>query len=350
MKKLIILFLLISTICAGQIKDFFKYSTFYTSMTTNTSFTEREDYIAIDKGYEDVTWINPYDYNLTIGLRKIARFDYEYKVKTWYYGTEDNVADNVTIGNSIGWEYLFNYSFIRNRSDKFTEQNFWLRYLGNKFVTKLQYTDNERVDLRFASFDTRYRINKGNWDFTIGAVARIHPVYGVNPIEDFWIPGESTFQDLAEDFGYVPEMWIQGNYVDQNWYDINDGDSILIATSNDEFYNWYFGDAVASFNERELEKLGLQKEISAVIGLAYYKYTPKFWLHIWANCLPLHYGLDEYSFEYGEEKYDNIEWDAGIVFGSRITKSLGMFIEGTHVKYWDKPVYEVKFGFNYLIF
>ena len=319
-------------------------------MTTSTSMIERENYIAVDKGYEDVTQINRYDYNLTIGLRKIARFDYEYKVKTWYYGTEDNVADNVTIGNSIGWEYLFNYSFIRNRSDKFTEQNFWLRYLGNKFVTKLQYTDNERVDLRFASFDTRYRINKGNWDFTIGAVARIHPVYGVSPIEDFWIPGESTFQDLAEDFGYVPEMWIQGNYVDQNWYDINDGDSILIATSNDEFYNWYFGDAVASFNERELEKLGLQKEISAVIGLAYYKYTPKFWLHIWANCLPLHYGLDEYSFEYGEEKYDNIEWDAGIVFGSRITKSLGMFIEGTHVKYWDKPVYEVKFGFNYLIF
>ena len=28
--------------------DFFKYSTFYTSMTMNTSFSERGDYIAID--------------------------------------------------------------------------------------------------------------------------------------------------------------------------------------------------------------------------------------------------------------------------------------------------------------
>ena len=217
MKKLFIIFLLISTICAGQIKDFFKYSTFYTSMTMGTSMTEREDYVAFDKGYEDVTWINPYDYNLTIGLRKIARFDYEYKVKTWYYGTEDNIADNVTIGNAVGWEYLFNYSFIRNRSDKFTEQNFWLRYLGNSCVTKAQYTDNQRVNLKFMSFDTRYRINKGNWDLTFGAVARIHPVYGINPIEDFWVPGESTFQDLAEDFGYAPEMWIQGNYVNQDW-------------------------------------------------------------------------------------------------------------------------------------
>ena len=164
--------------------DFFKYSTFYTSMTMNTSFTERSDYIAIDKGYEDVTQIHPYDYNLTIGLRKIARFDYEYKVKTWYYGTEKAVADNVTIGNATGWEYLLNYSFIRNRGDKYNEQNFWLRYLGDKCVTKVQYKDNQRVNLRYNSFDTRYRVNKGNWDFTIGGVFRMHPVYGVKRFKD----------------------------------------------------------------------------------------------------------------------------------------------------------------------
>jgi hypothetical protein len=350
MKKLLLLFLLISTITNAQIKDFFKYSTFYTSMNMGTSMIEDENYIAVDKGYENVTIVNPYDYNLTIGIRKIARFDYEYKVKTWYYGTEKAVADNVTIGNSVGWEYLFNYSFIRNRGDKFTEQNFWLRYLGSKCVTKLQYRDNQRINLKYSSFDTRYRINKGNFDFTVGAVFRMHPVYGINPIEDFWVPGESTFQDLAQDFGYAPEQWVQGFYVDQNWYDVSGGDSILVATSNDEFFNHYFGDAVASFNQRELEKLGSQKEISAVIGLAYYKWTDKFWIHLWVNCLPYHYGLDEYSFEYGEKDYDWLEWDSGLVFGSRITKHLGMFVEGTHMKYWDKPIYEVKFGFNYLFF
>ena len=265
MKNLLLIFLIISATCTAQIKNFFKYSTFYTSMTMGTSMTERENYIAIDKGYEDITQVNPYDYNLTIGLRKIARFDYEYKVKTWYYGTEKAVADNVTIGNANGWEYLFNYSFIRNRGDKFTEQNYWLRYLGTKYVVKTQYKDNQRVNLKFISLDARYRINKGNWDFTAGIATRIHPVYGVNPIEDFWIPGESNFQDLAEDFGYAPEMWVQGNYVNQNWYDVSDGDSILVATSNDEFYHHVFGDAVASFNERELDKLGMQKEISAVL-------------------------------------------------------------------------------------
>tara|TARA_R110002051_G_scaffold325176_1_gene426164 strand:- start:377 stop:1423 length:1047 start_codon:yes stop_codon:yes gene_type:complete len=348
MKNIIIIMLFCASVLSAQ-NNFFKYSTFYTSMSTGTSYMEDEDYIAIDKGYEDVTQVNPYDYNLTIGLRKIARFDYEYKVKTWYYGTEDNVADNVTIGNSIGWEYLFNYSFIRSRGDKYTEQNFWLRYLGNSCVTKIQYTDNQRLNLKYISFDTRYKATKGNWDFTLGGVLRVHPVYGFSPIDDFWTPGENTFQDLAEDFGYASEQWVQGFYVNQNWYDVSGGDSTLIATSNDEFYHHYFGDAVAKFNEQELEKLGDQKEISVVLGVAYYKYTDKFWLHAWGNLLPYHYGLDDYSYVYDGSK-DMLEWDAGIVLGARITKNLGIFVEGTHQKYWGKPIFDAKFGFNYLIF
>ena len=68
---IIILLVLICGVSNAQFQDFFKYSTFYTSMTMGTSFTEREDYIAVDKGYEDVTQVNPYDYNLTIGIRKV---------------------------------------------------------------------------------------------------------------------------------------------------------------------------------------------------------------------------------------------------------------------------------------
>tara|TARA_Y100001973_G_scaffold64014_1_gene93570 strand:+ start:259 stop:1275 length:1017 start_codon:yes stop_codon:yes gene_type:complete len=334
------IFLLLPFLTFGQ-GSFFKYSTFYTSMSINTSMIEAEDYQAISKGYEDITQVNPYDYNLTIGIRKIARFDYEYKVKTWYYGTEKAVADNVTIGNSNGWEYLLNYSFIRNRSDKFTEQNFWLRYLGNRCVTKIQYTDNQRVDLKYNSIDSRYRIKKGNFDFTIGANFRMHDPYGINPIEDFWIPGESSFQQLASDFGYSSQ------FVNGRWHWYKEGE--VIATSNDEFYKHYFGQAIAEFNERELEALGSQNELSAVFGVAYYSYNPKFWLHIWANAMPFHYGLDDYSFEYGDG-LDKLDWDAGLILGYRITKHLGVFIEGTHQRYWDKPLYESKFGFNYLVF
>ena len=94
----------------------------------------------------------------------------------------------------------------------------------------------------------------------------------------------------------------------------------------------------------------MQRQISAVIGLSYYYYNPKFWAHIWANLMPLHYGLDDYSFEYDESGLKRLEWDAGAILGLRVTRHLGLFAEGTHLKYWNKPVYECKFGFNYLIF
>jgi hypothetical protein len=342
-KFLYILIMAIAFSCSlafGQ-GDFFKYSTFYTSMSMNTSMVEREDYMAIDRGYEDVTEINPFDYSLRFGLRKVARYDYEYKVKTWYYGNEKAVSDNVAIGNAVGWEYLLNYSFIRNRGEKFTEQNFWLRYLGSKCVTKIQYKDNQRVDLKYTSFDSRYRMTFGKLDLSVGVCFRTHPAYGFLPIRDFWTPGESSFSQLANDFGYSFEF-VNG---DLHWFE---GDELL-ATSSDEFYKHYFGQAIAEFNERELEKLGTQKEVSAVLGASFYNYNPKFWVHAWLNVLPYHHGLDDYSFEYGYGM-DNLDWDSGMVLGLRVTKSLGIFVEGLHQRYWGKEVFECKFGFNYLIF
>ena len=208
--------------CQAQ---FFKYATFYTSMSMNTSMVEDQDFIAINKGYEETTQINPYDYNFTIGIRRIARFDFEQKLKTWYYGDEQSYSDNTTIGNNTGWEYLLNYSFIRNRSEKFTNQDVWVRYLGSKCVTKLQLKNDEARDLSYSSLDTRFRINKGRWDFTFGLVARNHPVYHINPIEDFWVSGESSFQELAEDFGYSTQF-VQGQW---HWFKNEE----LLATSND---------------------------------------------------------------------------------------------------------------------
>ena len=322
--------------CQAQ---FFKYATFYTSMSMNTSMVEDQDFIAINKGYEETTQINPYDYNFTIGIRRIARFDFEQKLKTWYYGDEQSYSDNTTIGNNTGWEYLLNYSFIRNRSEKFTNQDVWVRYLGSKCVTKLQLKNDEARDLSYSSLDTRFRINKGRWDFTFGLVARNHPVYHINPIEDFWVSGESSFQELAEDFGYSTQF-VQGQ-----WHWFKNGE--LLATSNDEFFKHYFGSAISEYNQEQLSALGSVTELSTVLGVSYYKYSNDFWLLGWANVLPYHYGLDEYSFEYEDLP---IDLDLGLVAGWKITKSLGIFVEGTYLKYWEKPIYECKFGFNYLIF
>ena len=321
--------------CQAQ---FFKYATFYTSMSMNTSMVEDQDFIEINKGYEETTQINPYDYNFTIGIRRIARFDFEQKLKTWYYGDEQSYSDNTTIGNNTGWEYLLNYSFIRNRSEKFTNQDVWVRYLGSKCVTKLQLKNDEARDLSYSSLDTRFRINKGRWDFTFGLVARNHPVYHINPIEDFWVSGESSFQELAEDFGYSTQF-VQGQ-----WHWFKNGE--LLATSNDEFFKHYFGSAISEYNQEQLSALGSVTELSTVLGVSYYKYSNDFWLLGWANVLPYHYGLDEYSFEYEDLP---IDLDLGLVAGWKITKSLGIFIEGTYLRYWEKPIYECKVGFNYII-
>ena len=333
---LIFLVLGLST-CYGQ---FFKYATFYTSMSMNTSMVEDQDYVAINKGYEETTQINPYDYSFQIGIRRVARYDFEQKKRTWYTGSdEQSYSDNTTISNNTGWEYLLNYAFIRHRSEKFTNQDFWIRYLGSKYVAKLQIKNDEVRDLSYSSLDARYRINKGRWDFTFGVVARNHPVYHINPIEDFWVSGESSFQELAEDFGYSTQF-VQGQ-----WHWFKNGE--LLATSNDEFFKHYFGSAIAEYNRNEINALGNVSELSTVLGVSYYKYSNDFWLLGWVNVLPYHYGLDEYSFEYEDLP---IDLDLGLVTGWKITKSLGVFIEGTYLKYWEKPIYECKVGFNYLIF
>ena len=61
--SLLILLLVGLFTCNAQ---FFKYATFYTSMSMNTSMIEDQDYIAVNKGYEETTQINPYDYNFKV--------------------------------------------------------------------------------------------------------------------------------------------------------------------------------------------------------------------------------------------------------------------------------------------
>jgi hypothetical protein len=128
-----------------------------------------------------------------------------------------------------------------------------------------------------------------------------------------------------------------------HWF--NDGE--LIATSNDEFFKHYFGSAIAQYNREQLSSLGNVTELSVVIGTAYYYYSDKYWIHGWLNVMPFHYGLDNYSYDYQGTPTDV---DFGLVAGWRITKNLGVFVEGTYLEYWEKPIQEFKFGFNYLIF
>ena len=95
MKKLIILLLLVSNLVTAQtygIDDFkklLKFSTFYAAVNGGTSLSD-VDVFSVNNGLSTQTISTPYDYNFTIGLRKIARFGYENKAQTFYDGTESN--------------------------------------------------------------------------------------------------------------------------------------------------------------------------------------------------------------------------------------------------------------------
>ena len=102
-KRLIILLLLVSNMVTAQtfskedVKKLFKFSTFYAAVNGGTSLSNVEVF-SVDNGLSTQTISTPYDYNLTMGLRKIARFGYENKANTFYDGTESNDSDAATVG------------------------------------------------------------------------------------------------------------------------------------------------------------------------------------------------------------------------------------------------------------
>ena len=145
MKKvlLIILVFLFSCIapkkCCGQnVKDIFKFSTFYAAVNGGTSISDVETYSVTD-GLGIETIQTPYDYNLTLGIRKIARFGYENRANTFYDGTESNYSDAATIGKRNGTEFLFQVDYKRQEGVEYLDQHHFVRYVANDWIAKAEY-------------------------------------------------------------------------------------------------------------------------------------------------------------------------------------------------------------------
>ena len=73
----------------------------------------------------DNTVYHPYDYRIGIGIRKLARFDYEIKAKNYYDGTENNKALSSPTAAVKGFEYLLHYEKERERSEEFVNSRFF---------------------------------------------------------------------------------------------------------------------------------------------------------------------------------------------------------------------------------
>ena len=340
LKKISFIILLLCTTLVSN-AQVLRFSTFYASFSTGAPFSENQSFIvdgvAGSGQLVEITQVSKPNYNLTIGLRKIARFDYQVKQGNFYTGSEDESSDYATISNAPGLEYLFRYSSIRNRGIQFKQQEYKVRYISNNYTARASYVDDGLIDLKYTLGEVRLRKSFGNIDLTLGVAHRSHPVYGYSPIEAwFAIPENKHWWQLAYEFGYSDTEDHVWTYEEE-----------VIAESDPEFYSYHFGDAVNEYNKQQLRAMGLQQEVSGVIGADYYLYTAHTWIHSWASVYPIHKGLSDFSYNYLNS---STEWDVGLVVGVKFNKHFSIFVEGRHLKYWDIKSYEMKTGINYLIF
>ena len=356
-KRLIILLLLVSNIVTAQtfskegVKKLFKFSTFYAAGNGGTSLSNAEVF-SVNNGLTTQTISTPYDYNLSLGLRKIARFGYENKANTFYDGTESNYSDAATIGKIRGLEYKFQFDIKRQEGDKYLDQHHFIRYSAHDncdkilcmkhFSFKGEYLEDGFADIKYFEVSQRYRheINK-NLSFNIGAVQRLSEPYGYNPLEEWLLDnGDIHYTYLALQEGYNVNV-LESEYMDPS--------GNIVATSVDAWELIVIPQVLADYSERKKDELDLAIQHSLVMGFDYYRYTKSFWVHAWGNLMPYHYD-DGNSYSY--HKYEGKQWfdySGGMIFGTKLTKRIGIFAEGKYNKYWNREWYDFKLGINYIV-
>ena len=354
-----------------DIGQFFKYSTFYGvgQISQPIQSSERFYYVNQDNAVIDVTPERKANYSYGLGIRKVARFDYERKPGVFYDGKEQQQGFYTTVGAVSGWEYKFEYTWNRQFGNEFTNQDLYLRYLGKNWVAKLESKNDGFVDLEYNSVDLRWRKPIGKkLNLTVGAVARSHRPYGYEPIRDYletpfidengderlrqwWeLAYEYGFQDNA--YGIDLDFDGETDLIDYYWTAPN---GQRIADTDQDFRANRFGPMVVGpYNREQLALIDDQGTLSAVIGLDFYHYERNNWLHISISALPYHmqlFGDEDYGFALyngdGVADYSWFDYQAGLVTGWKISRNLGIYIEGNYQKFWDRKVYSAKAGLNY---
>jgi len=341
MKKLLVLLLLpLFSYSQIDIKKTFKFSTFYAAVNGGTSISDIETYSVTD-GLGVQTVQTPYDYNLTLGIRKIARFGYENRANAFYDGTESNYSDAATLGKKTGTEFLFQVDYRRQEGVEYLDQHHFIRYVANNWTVKTEYLKDGFADIEYFETSQRYRYNIGKLDLNIGAVQRLSEPYGYDPLASWKLDnGNIHYTYLALQEGYNVDVYHEMYY--------NPGGDI-VAYSSDVWEQIVIPEVLANYTEKKRNELNNRLQHSLVVGLDYYYYNKNFWIHTWANLMPYHYN-DKNEFSY--HNYIDGQWldySGGMIFGQKINKRLGVFAEGKYNKYWNREWYDFKMGINYII-
>nr|QPI16184.1 MAG: hypothetical protein NIOZUU157_00066 [Virus NIOZ-UU157] len=352
---LIVIFFLLGTtpiFSQDKIKNTFKFATFYGAVNGGTSISDVDIY-SVTNGLTTTTVETPFDYSVSLGLRKIARFGYENKANKFYDGTEDSWSDAATLGKVKGFEYLFEIDYKRQKGTDYINQHHFLRYVSDDncgkllctkhFTGKVEYLEDGFADVKYFEASERYRYKINNkLSFNTGAVQRLSEPYGYDPLEEWVLEnGNLHYTYLAIMEGYIVDVYAS---------EYSDPSGNIVATSSEVWEVVVIPEVLADYTEKKRNELPSQWNHSLVIGFDYYHYTKEFWLHSWGNLLPYHYdsgGL------YSYHNYEGSQWldySGGLILGYKLNKHLGCFIEGKYNKYWNREWHNFKFGINYVIF
>ena len=345
-KLIIVLFLFISNLTYGQFdyeefcKKTFKFSTFYGAASGGTSISDVDVY-SVSNGLETQTIQTPYDYNLALGIRKIARFGYENKANTFYDGTEESWSDGASVGKVSGLEFLFEADIKRQEGVNYLDQHHFIRYVGDNYILKGEYLEDGFADIKYFETSERYRYSVGKLSLNIGLAQRLSEPYGYDPLEEWVLDnGDIHYTYLAIQEGYNIDV---ANSI------YTDPEGKVVATSPEIWREVVMPTVLSDYVERKRNKLDDKMLQSLVIGFDYYYYKKNFWLH--SSLMPWHYD-DGGSFSY--HKYNNnkqwYDYSGGLIFGYKYNKHLGTFVEGKYNKYWNREWYDFKMGINYVIF
>ena len=360
-------------------EDLFEYSTIYIAGDIQNPKEQPKDYFVRTNPsgniYEppvvvDGTDYYDYDYRYGFGIRKIARFDYEVKGKNYYDGTESNVGLAASNSPIKGFEYLVHVEKERCRDEVFNNHRYFLKHSGKYHIAKIESRKQGRVNFNYKSAELRAKLPIGKkFSLNAGAMFRTHQrPYGYNPIE-IWLnetdengwPVNYWYQ-LGYNYGFT-DQWvtidIDGEEVyDYYWYDPQGN---VVAYTDLQFRDTVFENLINRYNNEvwgELDEFGV---VSPVVGFDFYHYKNNFWLHAYGSyLLPYHkYVKGDEDFSYlnrnnwglgGLRQDSDLEqWDdyqAGVVFGWKLNKNLGIFVEGEYTKFWDSKIYNSSVGLN----
>tara|TARA_R100000781_G_scaffold24008_1_gene17703 strand:- start:2119 stop:3408 length:1290 start_codon:yes stop_codon:yes gene_type:complete len=320
---------------------------------------------------EDATEYHEFDYRYGLGIRRIARFDYENKEKAYYDGTEKNVALSSPTAAFDGWEYLFHWEKERERGEVFTNHRYFLRNTGKYHIVKIESRAEGNVGFEYNSAEVRGRLPIGKkFSISAGVIARTHQqAFGYNPVE-IWL--NETNEDgqalnpwytLGFEYGYDDIYYTQQDALGNNisdWYWV-DPEGNIVANTDLEFRETVFADLMNRYNREQWDLLDAFAEYAPIIGADYYTYTDKLWVHAYANyILPYHsYFKGDEAFSYLNrnnwglggliEDSELEQWEDyqfGIIAGWNINSKLGIFVEGEYTKFWDAEIFKSTIGLN----